>query len=50
MLLLTNISHTPTQNSLMPKVSPWPMRPSLTCLSMLSIPTPNPGLGSSHPR
>ena len=30
MLLLTNISHAPTQNPLMPKVSPWPMRPGLT--------------------
>lgn len=50
MPLLTNISHSPTQNSLMPKASPWPMRPGLTCLSTLSIPTPNPGLSSSHPR
>ena len=50
MPLLTNISHTPTQNPLMPKVSPRPVRPGLTCHSMLSIPTPKPGLGSSHPR
>lgn len=37
------------QSPLMSKVSRWPVKAGPTCLSMLSIPTPDLSLSSSHP-